>query len=164
MWGEVIIRWTARLAVSCYVARVLCDATDVPGRPMQRQARWWWTVGCGIFLVHVIAAFHFEHHWNHTSAFDYTAKRTAEMTGWNSGVGLYVNEVFLALWVADTAIWWLNPNWPQNRFAYWTVQGIFAFLMFQATAVFGPIFWKPVAAIAIVCLIWLRARRCKSSG
>lgn len=158
MWGETIIRWTARLAVACYVGRILCDAADGPDRKRQGPARLWWTAGCLIFLVHVAAAFHWEHHWNHASAFDYTARRTTKMTGWNSGIGLYINEAFLVLWLVDTIAWWRNPLWPQHRVAYWTVQSVFAFLMFQATAVFGPPFWKPVTATVLVCLIWLATR------
>lgn len=157
MFDEFLIRWTARLAVACYAARVICDAGP-QARSTSRIARSWWTIGCIIFVVHVATAFHFAHHWDHAAAFAQTARRTAEMTGWNSGIGLYVNEVFLCLWLADTILWRRNIAWPHNRRAYWTVQAIFAFLMFQATAVFGPPFWKPVnvALIAVVTVQLLR--------
>ena len=155
--GESVIRWTARFAVACYAARLVCDLRGSD----PRVARWWWTVGCLWFIAHVVAAFHFQHGWNHAAAFDFTAMRTAEMTGWKSGVGLYVNEAFLGLWMADTCLWWKNLNWPDNRLCYWTVQGLFAFLMFQATAIFGPPFWQPVAALflagMLVCTLRSRA-------
>ncbi|WP_157605422.1 hypothetical protein [Schlesneria paludicola] len=111
-----------------------------------------------IFTVHVAAAFHFEHHWNHAHAYDHTAQRTAEMTGWNSGIGLYVNEVFLGLWIVDVAAWWWAPQWHQKRSVYWIVQAVFAFLMFQATAVFGPPFWRPIVVILLLVL-WGQYRR-----
>ena len=153
MIEEMLVRWTARMAVACYVARILCDTSIGNTARSRHAARWWWTMGCGWFLFHVLAAFHFEHHWNHQAAFDATARRTAEMTGWNSGWGLYVNEAFLGLWIADTILWWRDDSWPDNRRAYWTVQGIFGFLMIQATAIFGPPFWKPVVlvVVAVIC-------------
>ena len=138
MSGELLIRWTARLAVACYGARLICDSAATQNESSMRMARWWWTIGCGWFLIHVATAFHFEHHWDHAAAFDYTSRRTAEMTGWKSGTGLYVNEAFLCVWLVDTILWWRNLSWPRNRRAYWIVQGIFGFLMIQATAVFGP--------------------------
>ncbi|HEY0980577.1 MULTISPECIES: hypothetical protein [unclassified Schlesneria] len=144
MPGELLIRWTARFAVACYVARLLYDAAGMTEPSAQRQARWWWTVGCGWFILHVVSAFHFLHEWNHDAAYTYTAKRTAELTGWSSGLGLYINEAFVALWVVDTLLWWRDLSWPNNRSGYWGVQTVFAFLMIQATAVFGPSFWIPI--------------------
>lgn len=156
--GDFIVRWTARLAVACYVSRLICDISRLPGTRGQRTARCWWTLGCACFVIHVAAAFHFEHRWNHTAAYEYTSTRTTELTGWNSGAGLYVNEAFLCLWLADTVLWWRNLNWSQNRYAYWLVQGIFGFLMFQATAVFGPLFWRPIVLAVSVILVILSLR------
>ena len=86
------------------------------------------------------------------------------MTGWNSGVGLYVNEMFLFLWITDTILWWHDLSWTNNRGIYWGIQSIFAFLMFQATVVFGPPFWKPVGFLLIVMILGrvfkLRERWC----
>ena len=152
MPGELIIRWTARVAVACYVTRLLYDAGHQHDTRSQQRARWWWTLGCGWFVLHVASAFHYLHGWNHAAAVAYTARRTAELTGWNSGVGLYVNELFLALWLVDTIMWWREISWPSNRRMYWLVQSVFAFLMLQATAIFGPPFWIPIA-IGVVDLL-----------
>ena len=162
MMGDMIVRWTARLAVGCYLARILCDAHDSRAASMRKMARLFWTIGCVIFVIHVAAAFHFEHGWDHASAFEHTAKRTNEMTGWNSGVGLYINELFLCLWVADTVWWWRDLAWPlTHRRVYWFIQSIFAFLMFQATIVFGPFFWKPFGTLILIILAfqWITRRR-----
>ena len=153
MFGEALIRWTARFAVTCYVMRLMIGVSSQGTISSKRAARWWWTAGCACFFVHVATAFHFEHGWNHAAAFESTARRTAEMTGWKSGVGLYVNEAFLLLWVMDLTLWWIDLKWPQNRVVFWTVQGIFSFLMIQATAVFGPPFWKVVMPFVFACLL-----------
>lgn len=142
----------------CYVARLVCDFSGNRSNSNPSTARWWWTAGLMVFLVHVIAAFHFQHHWNHAAALEYTARRTQELTGWNTGVGLYVNEAFLGLWLLDACCWWYDLDWPRHRWVYWTVQSIFAFLMFQATVVFGQWFWTPASILVIPGLLLLAAR------
>lgn len=158
MIDDLIIRWTARLAVACYFARLCCDATDGTSEPLRRSARGWWTIGCGLFVCHVVAAFQLEHHWSHQAAYDSTAKRTLEMTGWDSGIGLYVNYAFLALWIIDTSLWWRDLSWTDHQARYWAVQSVFAFMIIQSTAVFGPPLWKPVVLAAVLYLLFLCCR------
>lgn len=164
MIGDMIIRWTARLAVACYVARLFCDARGRRDDGLTRVARWWWTVGCLVFVCHVAAAFHFQHQWSHDAAYESTARRTFETTGWNSGVGLYVNYAFMLLWTVDTLLWWRQINLPNRRLCYWLVQGIFGFLMIQATAVFGPPFWMPVVVGVVIALSIVRLRNGEMSS
>jgi hypothetical protein len=154
--ADAIIRWTARLFVACYFGRLCVDAIVPHDASSYRIARWLWTCGCAIYFVHVAAAFHWMHQWSHAAAYEHVLARTTEMTGFASGIGLYVNYAFGALWLADTVIWWLDPKWPDRIAPHYFVQAIFAFLMFQATAVFGPSFWKPVAAAVIALLLVLR--------
>ena len=164
MLADAIIRWTARLFVACYVGRLCVDAFGFHGANALRMARWLWTCGCAIFLLHVAAAFHWMHQWSHSAAYEHVLARTTEMTGFGTGIGLYVNYAFAVLWVVDTAIWWRDLRWPDRAVAYYSVQLVFAFLMFQATAVFGPAFWRPIAIAVIVLLILLRRSAAKSSA
>ena len=70
MGGELLVRWTARIAVACYIARLLCDTSSKEWTDSQKRARIFWSVGCVVFLLHVIAAFHFIHNWRHAAAFE----------------------------------------------------------------------------------------------
>jgi hypothetical protein len=158
MFEDAIVRWTARLFVACYVARVGIDASGRRDAAAQGTARWLWTIGCAFLLVHIAAAFHLVHGWSHTAAYEHVLARTHELTGWASGIGLYVNYGFTLVWVADTILWWRNLEWVERPRPYWLVQGMFAFLMVQATVVFGPPFWWPVAAVVVVMLIALRRK------
>ena len=171
MPGDAIIRWTARLFVACYVGRLCVDAAGRRDGTSQRIARWLWTAGCVIFLLHVTAAFHFQHGWSHIAAFEHVRLRTLHDTGWDSGIGLYINYAFGVLWLVDVGLWWRRLDWSEKRLPYWTIQAIFAFLMSQATAVFGPPFWMPVCAAVALLLIALRVtkrraghRRCGVRG
>ena len=159
--GEILIRGTAIMAVGCYSARMLMDLggkTD----DCQRAARWFWTVGCIGMIVHVACAFHFQHGWSHAAAWEHTRQRTLELTGWNSGAGLYFNEAMTVLWLVDVVGWWKILDWPRRqRVWFWIVQCVFAFMMVNATAVFGPGYWRVVAVAFVGALVWGRfaARR-----
>lgn len=158
MLEDAIIRWTARIAVACYVGRLYWDVTDKRDAVSQKRARLLWTVGCMIFLLHAAAAFHFLYGWSHDVAYEHVRKRTFDQVGLDSGFGIYVNYAFTLLWLFDTLLWWRNLSWPENRIGYWGVQGTFAFLMFQATVVFGPTFWIPILVATIFGLVALRLR------
>ena len=156
MLTDAIVRWTARLFVACYVGRVGIDAAGRRDAAAQRAARWLWTIGCVVFLIHIAAAFHLVHGWSHAAAHEHVLNRTRDSTGLVSGMGLYVNYGFALLWVADTILWWRNLNWVERPIPFRIVQGIFAFLMLQSTAVFGPSLWTPVVAVVLILLIALR--------
>jgi len=153
--GDLLIAWTARAAVACYVGRVAIDAAGRCDPAAQKTVRWIWTLGCIIFLAHVAAAFHFVHGWSHAAAYEHVARRTNEMIGWTTGVGLYVNYAFTLVWLVDCVLWWRCLDWPKRRVPYWIIQLLFGFLMMQATMVFGPPFWKPVGLVTIAGLLML---------
>ncbi|MGH7128270.1 MAG: hypothetical protein ACREIV_06860, partial [Planctomycetaceae bacterium] len=56
--------------------------------------------------------------------------------------------------------WWAaGTDWPRrHRGVYWVVQGIFAFMVFNATVVFGPPWWSWASVAVVVGLFiawWL---------
>ena len=87
--------------------------------------------------------------------------QTLALTGWDSGVGVYLNYAFAGLWLLDVLVWWTWSDWPNRRWAYWPVQAYFAFIAFNATVVFGPRGWVIVGTLFAVtlALLWLRRRR-----
>jgi len=74
-----------------------------------RWARASWTIGIALALIHVVLAFHLVYGWNHEAAVAATARQAADRFGWGWRGGIYVNYVFLALWLADVGWWWLAP-------------------------------------------------------
>jgi hypothetical protein len=156
--GELLITWSARVVVLFYLLRLAADILIADPTKRDRWARWTWTVGCTVYLMHVAFAFQFLHHWSHAAAVEHTARRTFEVTGSEFGAGIYVNYAFTVLWVADVALWWRRSltGKPIAPLYYWLMQAIFGFMMFNATVVFGPAFWKWVAAAALVAILGLR--------
>lgn len=152
---DAMVRWTVRVAVACYLGRVSLDIGSCAGsRRPDRMSRWCWTLGCGCYLLHVTFAFAFVHDWSNALAYQATAQQTLEQTGIEWGGGLYLNYAFSALWLVDVVAWWWRgaETHYRSKVYYWTVQGIFAFMVFNATVVFGPTFWRWAAAAA--ALAW----------
>ncbi|HEX6986728.1 MAG TPA: hypothetical protein VF170_15210 [Planctomycetaceae bacterium] len=163
--GLMLVRWTVRLAVACYAVRALADAADLGSLRLRRGV---WTVGLLFYVAHVVAAFHFVHRWSHVAAWEETARQTAAVTGWDSGAGLWANYAFTLLWFGDVVAWWAaGPDYPLRfRRAFVTVQTVFAFIVFNATAVFGPAYWRPAAVafgLTLAAALAVRVKR-RSGG
>jgi hypothetical protein len=130
-------------------------------------ARWLWTIGCLLFLVHVACAFEFFHDWSHEHALAHTAAQTEALTGIGWGGGLFFNYAFTLLWVIDTAAWWVGDvgTHGRGRVYFWTLHGVFAFMVFNATVVFGPPAWRWIAPIVGVAfaIAYLRVKSERNS-
>lgn len=160
---ETLTIWTARLAVGCWLARVLCQASRGAAAPGRGECLVW-SAGCLLFLAHVACAFEFQHDWSHAAAYAHTEKRTAEVTGWSWGGGLYFNYLTALLWPLDAAVcWhWARARWVPPRAYRLAVGGFLAFMMVNATVVFGAPFWRWLAAAGIAGWFALHRRATRS--
>jgi hypothetical protein len=164
--GDILTRWSVRAAVICYLIRAWADVVGPgpPGTSTIKAIRWVWTLGFALYAVHVYAAFEFFHKWSHQSALRHTAEQTAAVTGIIWGGGLYVNYAFSLLWMLDVGAWWVGgPLFPYRGVAYrFGLHVVFAFMMFNATVVFGPPIWRWAAvpvAVAAIAIIGMSRRR-----
>jgi hypothetical protein len=148
-WGEMLTRGLAQLAVACYLVRVLADIGGWHSLSIARANRWVWSIGCAALWLHVAAAFHFIHHWSHAEAVRQTAEQTRQLTGWSWGGGVYINYAFAFFWLMDVAFLWRRGLKPDSRSAasFWTIHSMFGFMMFNATVVFGPLYWRYVGLV-----------------
>jgi hypothetical protein len=159
--GEELTIDTARAALLLYVAAlaVILDGRDRGGR----LARALWTAGMLVYLAHVSAAFHYVHAWSHGAAVAETARQTRELFGVDTGVGIWFNYLFTAVWAADAGWWWLDPAGYHRRPAAATglVHAFMAFMFVNGAVVFatGPSRWIGLTATALLPLWWLRRRR-----
>lgn len=175
MLESLLVLGTIDAALLAATAGAACWVWAAPSRGGRRGARLLWTAGCGLYLLHVAAAFHYEHGWSHAAAVRFTAERTRAVTGLDFAGGLYVNYVFTAGWIADTARLWLcrvsageTCGWlTQDRSASWQLRtrlgsatrwlaigwyGLFVFVAFNATAVFatGTVRWAGVGGLLLL--------------
>jgi hypothetical protein len=106
MSALTIVRGTMLLATIAWAAgEVLMRRSPAS----DRLARATWTAGIALALVHVGLAFEFVHAWDHEAAVAATARQAADRFGWGWRGSIYVNYLFLALWLADAAWWWIAP-------------------------------------------------------
>src|SRR5262245_8871134 len=158
--GELLTRWTVRLALAIYVAALAIRILAHGRQSRLDLARVLWSAGCIAFLLHVACAFQFFHEWSHAAAYAETARQTAEVVGIDWGGGLYANYAFAVVWLVDTVWWWSNPARYLARPAWieWTVQGFMAFIVFNATVVFGhgAIRWFGLGGcVLLAALLWI---------
>jgi hypothetical protein len=158
--GEFLIHSTAVVAVAGYAGRVWIDLCGLRDDRWQRWARWFWTLGGMMLSGHTACAFHFQHHWSHAAAWEHVRQRTLELTGWNSGGGLYADYAVAAIWLIDVLGWWTRLDWPRKHRAwFWTVQLFLVFMMVNATAVFGPRYWIAITTAVVIAIVALRTRQ-----
>jgi branched-chain amino acid transport system substrate-binding protein len=121
-----------------------------------------WTAGSLVNLAHVCLAMQLAHGWDQERAYRAIARQTYEETGLDWGGGLYINYLFSTIWLADAAVWWLwprrysaRPRWLQRLF-----QGVFLFMFFNATVVFGksPIRFLGAVLCPLGAIGWFRLR------
>ena len=113
------------------------------------------TLGLALLIEHVLIAFHLTHDWSHQSAFEHTEA----VSGY--GFGIWVNYAFVLLWTIDVLWQWLHvasylrrPNWLAIG-----VQVFYAFIMFNATVVYGHDVVRWVATMLFLLLAFLLYQR-----
>ena len=171
--GENLMLWAVRASVACYVVALwhwlFAGRNCKDGFPFPDHTyRFFWFAAWIFCVLHVIFAFHFRHHWVHDVAIEHTAEMTERVVGIRWGGGLYVNYVFLICWGASAI-----PSWSGHggyvEMQRWLQSGIHAFaafMMFNATAIFGPLWWwiPTLAVVSAVAFRWSRRKRVLGEG
>lgn len=153
--GRSLILWSVRCAVAAYLAAVWRHrTTDVSQDAARTTFRRLWAAAWLLVVIHVLLAFHFEHHWSFGAALRHTAEMTERVVGLDWAGGLYINFLFLLVWGLDIAGMirhGRNGSCAAMRFAA-------AFMMFNATVVFGPGGWIAIAAVYLLALFIVAGR------
>lgn len=160
--GMTVMIWAARVSVASYLATVCVAASRSAKRPGRGECVLW-SAGCAVLWTHIALAFAAAHHWSLAAAYEHTAQRTAAVTGWDWGGGLYVNFAVAVLWTVDAGWLWgrRNRGVAAPRWWTWGVHTALGFVILNATLVFGPRWWWWAAGVfaavlGIACLV--RAR------
>lgn len=158
--GELLTRLTVWLAVIGYAIGAAIMLRANGDMPSLAAARWSWTLGCTLFIAHVVCAFSFYHHWSHSAAIAATARQTEEVAGFHWGGGLYFNYLFALVWCVDVVWSWLGFSNRRERPLWMTrvLHGFLFFMVFNGTVVFahGPTRTLGVILCSSVILLWVR--------
>ncbi len=112
------------------------------GRP-PTWARPAWILGALLAIVHSLIAFAVRYHWDHQAAVRATADQAAGIygTGWNGS--LYVNYVFLALWLLAAWSW-----------RHWAWRAFVLTMVVNGAIVFARPAARPFGIILTAALLW----------
>jgi hypothetical protein len=146
--GYDLIRYTVRLSLLFYAVAIvtmlwLRQDEWAASSSRGQTARWAWSLAWLAYLVHLVFAMKFAHHWSHADAVQHTQERSG------FGPGIYVSHFFTLVWTLDVGWWWL---WPADyaRRSPWVdrlLHTFMAFIIFCGTVVYeaGFIRWAGLA-------------------
>jgi hypothetical protein len=159
--GDMRTRNTVRLSLAWYAVALFqmmrLDTADWSAATfLGRFARWCWTWAMVCFLVHLMTAFNYFHHWSHAHAFN----QTRQVSG--VGEGIYTLYLFVGVGLVDALWWWIRPKNYAGRSAWIdrVLHSFMLFIVFNGMIVFesGPIRWAGVLLFALLVIAWYLER------
>jgi hypothetical protein len=132
------------------------------GRSLSRRSAppgwaWWsFTLGAALAILHTLLAFDLVHGWVHDDAVQNTRRQTQAVYGVDVPWGIYVNYLFLAVWVVDA--WsWRRARVPSPA-VLWALRAFYAVIIVNAAVVFAA-GWRRGLGIAVsgwLAVLWIR--------
>jgi hypothetical protein len=148
----------AALYASIWIALV-CFVLGEAGKPR----RWAWRVsltGALLCVFHIVLAFGYRHGWSHEAAVRETARQTASVYGLDWGGGVYVNYVFVAVWLTELT-WWRARDVQYARRSppvKWVTRAFYFTILFNAAVVFATTSGRLAGVALTTALMWIWAR------
>lgn len=167
MIGDLLTRWTIRIALGCWVAGCGLEMSRDNTRrgPLQM---WLWVVGCVFYWLHVLAAYHYFHDWSQQAAFESVRQQSAEVVGVGFGYGIIFNWLFGFVWIADCLWLWLRhrsvgreTNEPRGNRWHIAAQAFMLFMWLNGAIVFatGAIRWVSIGLFTALIVRFVLTRK-----
>jgi hypothetical protein len=128
--------------------------------------RWAWSAWCAglvACLCHIVIAMSRHYRWSHEAAVLETARQTAAFYGLAWGGGIYVNYLFVGVWLAELLWWRLEPGQyaTQPPWMRWAVRTFYLVIVFNAAVVFAAPGRRAAGAVVVAALLlaWLQQVR-----
>ncbi len=145
---EWLTRATIWLAMAGWVAGIALWGT---------YSRFFWTVGGILYLLHILFAYAGYYDWSHQIAWEKTASDTAEMTGFDTGIGLILNFLFAAWLGFDLWMQWVRKvrGWT------WLTEFLVLFFILNGAIAFGSgaVVIYGIVLSVIVVVSWISSRK-----
>ena len=152
MTGDGVVRGTMILATLAWSAGEVLMRRSPRADRIARAA---WTLGVTLSLLHVAAAFELVYAWDHEAAARATLRQVEARFGLGWAGAIYVNYVFLAVWAADVAWWWIAPQSHSARSRRLeSIRWVFFTVMFlNGAVVFATFPGRVLGAVAVAAAI-----------
>ena len=144
--------WAVRDAMVIMVAVLAAELRGATAT--NRMIAWLWLSGALFALAHSVGSLMTFHHGSQAAALESTAVQTEQLLGFRFGAGLYVNYLFVVVWLADAAFRLIAPS----RYALlptWYRSLVIGFLVFIAIngAIVFKSGWIRMVGIGCVCML-----------
>jgi hypothetical protein len=151
---EIAVFYTIAAAVLCW------------GAGEAYRSRLLWSVGAILALLHSVAAFVVVYGGSHDTARAETTRQTAALTGVEFAGGIYINYLFLIVWLSDAAWWWLAPSSYRSRprALELAIRGFILFVIVNGAVVFADGWARVVGLVALglaAAGTWLRHKHAR---
>lgn len=146
---------TIWLALICLVAAEYGKRQGID----TRASRWPLTISiAGVMLcaTHFLLAFAGPYQWSHAIAIRETARQTASVFGVAWGSGVYLNYLFLGIWIGDVWWWRRHPASFFSRPLITTVafRSFYILIIANAAVVFARPLMRPLGVAVTAALLW----------
>ena len=154
------------MIVTIWIALILFVAGEYElrtPRSLQPVARSLFLLGALICAVHIVLAMRDVHGWSHAAALEATAEQTAQVYGLRWDGGIYVNYLFVAVWLADAIARVISPMSVARRSAalVWALRAFYFVIIVNAAVIFArpEMRWMGVVMCVLIGLAWVGGRR-----
>ena len=155
--GDLLTRLTIWCALIAYTGGQVGRGGRWPAFTEQ-HARLLWSIGCLLYLAHVVAAFQWHYDWSHGVAYDATAAQTEALAGVAWGGGIVVNYLFTLAWIVEAGTWWVAPvaYRARPRWLGTASRALFLFMIVNGAVLFvdGPMRWVGLVVVGVLLATW----------
>jgi hypothetical protein len=137
------------LFVTIWAALILFVAAEAGKGPLKvngQPPRWaWpaWVAGAVIAIIHAIIAIGVRYNWDHDAAVRGTANQAAALYGVAWQGSIYVNYVFLLLWLCAAWTW-----------RHWAWRAFVVTMLVNGAIVFARPLARPFGVVLVATLLW----------
>ncbi len=158
--GTILVRGTIAASLAAYTA---AEWLRIRGSERSAgRARALWTIGAILAVAHTGLAFHLRYNWSHGAASADGAAQIAAVMGWGWDGAPYVNYVFLSLWAADAARWWVQGAASARDRLRTAMSALALFMFFNGAVIFARGWY--IRTLGIVSAVIVLAAGALSGG
>jgi hypothetical protein len=155
--GNLALYGTVWLALALFVLGLAGQRSKALAT--QPPWRWWWlwSIGALLCAVHMVLAVYVRYGWSHAAAADATAVQTQAVYGVRWAWSVYVNYLFVGVWLAEIAWWRISPSsfFGRPRTIAFLVRAFYLLIIVNATIVFAAPSRRVAGLFLVLALVWM---------
>lgn len=163
---EVALYATVWLALVLFVI----GEAGKPSGSRRHSSRGWawtiWTAGALLLALHILVALGVRHGWSHGSAVLAVREQTRAFYGLDWGGGVWVNYLFVTVWLVESAWWFAAPRDYLTRSTAVIVltRAFYILVLVNAAVVFAAPSRRPAGAVLTMVLLWIWRDTLRTTG